>query len=199
MAGAVWASKLRERVPKVMFLGSAVPGGEDVFDVLEGKVAGFEEHQKVVDEVCALFEQTFVVFGGGFERHFDTFLTDFLGDFLGAGVQESGGVGGVRIAFRRTERNNALEPGQEMFYRVIVLVPAGVGARVAGRSEWMRLDEEGITVAVEPEFVHAERIAGGLAFLPELLSRAGVERHVTRGLGCLERLFVHPGKHQDAI
>jgi len=143
---------LRQEEERAGIEDSSVATGEYVFDVLEGESAGFEQHQEVVDEVGALFEQALIVPGGGFEGDFNALLTHFLGNFFGAGMQQPGGVGGARVALRSAERDNALQHGQEMLDCVIVFVPAGIGARVARRAERVGLDEEGIAIATSGPF-----------------------------------------------
>lgn len=68
---------------------------------------------------------------------------------------------------------------------------------VAGRTDLIDLQQDGVRVAVHLDFANGLLVTAGLAFSPQLSSRAaevdgaaGLHRFVVRGL-------IHPGHHQN--
>src|SRR5450756_627577 len=78
-----------------------------------------------------------------------------------------------------------------------LLEEAAPGARVAGWSLGVRLDQYRVVIAVNPYPAHAQEVARGLALGPEGLPGAAPERHHAGANGFLPRLWVHEADHQN--
>lgn len=58
-------------------------------------------------------------------------------------------------------------------------------------------DEDGVAVAVFPDFADFDDVARGFAFVPEFFSAAAVEPGFAAGQGAAQGFFVHVGEHKD--
>src|SRR4029079_19190676 len=76
------------------------------------------------------------------------------------------------------------------------VVEAGAGARVAGRTLLVDLDQERVAVAVEPDLLDPLPVARGLPLHPVLTARPAPERRPPGGQRAVQRLVVHPAQHQ---
>ena len=59
------------------------------------------------------------------------------------------------------------------------------------------LDEYGVAVAVFPDLADLDDVAGGFAFVPELLAAAAVEPGFAAGERAAQGFGVHVGEHED--
>jgi hypothetical protein len=68
---------------------------------------------------------------------------------------------------------------------------AGSLARMTGRSDLVRQDQQGVSIAIEPDFAHVLNVAGGFPFLPQLSARAAPEMDEPGLKGFGEGLAIH--------
>src|ERR1700690_1022190 len=73
---------------------------------------------------------------------------------------------------------------------------AGLAAFVAGSTDLVNLDQQGVAVAVERDVFDGLGVAAGFAFHPELLPRPAPEVGLAGVNGLFERRAVHPRHHQ---
>src|SRR5918998_1428918 len=75
-------------------------------------------------------------------------------------------------------------------------VEAGPLAGVAGRALLVDEDQQGVTVAVQPDVADPLPVSGGLALDPVLAPAARPVRGPAGGQRATQRLVVHPGDHE---
>ena len=75
-------------------------------------------------------------------------------------------------------------------------VEAGARARVAGGTDLVDLDQQGVAVAVEAHGLDVLGVAGRVALAPVLLARAAPEHDAAGGQRAAQRLVVHPAEHE---
>ena len=63
----------------------------------------------------------------------------------------------------------------------------------------LRLDEQGVRIAIGRDRLHHQAVAGAFALDPQLLARAAEERDVPRSKSFVEGLLVHVAHHQNAL
>src|SRR5690606_18778648 len=76
------------------------------------------------------------------------------------------------------------------------VVEAGVGTGVAGRALLVHLQQQRVTVTVQPDLADPLPVPAGLPLDPVLAPAAGPERRPAGGQRAPQRLVVHPADHQ---
>src|SRR3546814_20871842 len=67
---------------------------------------------------------------------------------------------------------------------------------MAGRTCWLRRDEQGVPIAIGTNVLHAKPVTARLALLPEPVLRAAVEGDQAGATGLLKGCIVHIAQHQ---
>jgi len=92
----------------------------------------------------------------------------------------------------------ALANRQRVCGGVEFLKEATFVARMAGAGRLLDFEKKDIFIAIHKPPDDALRVAAGLAFEPELASRAAPVGHQPRIEGFFERLVIHPREHEHA-
>ncbi len=68
---------------------------------------------------------------------------------------------------------------------------------MAGGSGGFGFHQDGVVLTVLPHLTYLEIVAGGLSFVPELLTATAVEPDIGAGDGAADSFLVHVGEHED--
>lgn len=70
---------------------------------------------------------------------------------------------------------------------------------VASGANWVYLQQQGVAIAIDADFLNALDVAGGAALVPQFLAAAAPKVGLVRFQGKLQCLLVHPGNHEDFV
>jgi hypothetical protein len=82
---------------------------------------------------------------------------------------------------------------------MVALAPTGVGAGMAGGTQRLRLDEQGIVIAIGHYFLYQQMMAALLAFCPQPLFAAAEKSHFSFGHCLFQGFIVHKPHHQHFV
>ncbi len=149
----------------------------------------------MVEQIGGFVDKLLPILGHGCQRHFHTFLTDLLGDALGAFAIETGGVAGGRIGpFAGCQHLFQLCQKTEGWHRVTM--EAGGCPFVAGGADGVGGNQQRVLIAVGADGHELEHIARAFTLGPEPLFAAAKEGDLTCGLGLFQCLTGHKALHQ---
>ena len=128
----------------------------------------------------------------------EAFLADFLRDATDAFEREADRV--ARLVFALDALGEKLvEVPEETHARGAFVTKATWRAAVAGRSDRVGFDQQGVIVTIDFDADDLEEISRALAFRPQALFGTAEERDGFGALGFLEGVCVHVAEHQHLL